>query len=86
MILNVAKRQKLKLKDDLDKAFNSKVFKAEVYDRIIYQRWLGHLEITNGYRWHETTEDMCYLCHKWAYSLVLWDTRLASNENIFKSV
>jgi hypothetical protein len=29
---------------------------------------------------------MCYLCKKWAYSLVLWDTKLASNASIFKSV
>ena len=54
-------------------------YQAQASDRIIFQRFLGHFEILNGFRWHEVDMDECYICEKWAYSLVLWDDKLAKN-------
>ena len=39
-------------------------------DVLIFQRYLGHLEIVNGHRWVERTE--CFICSKWIYTLVIW--------------
>ena len=57
---------------------------AQASDRIVFQRFLGHFEILNGFRWHEVDIEECFICEKWSYSLFLWDKKLA--RNCYKSV
>jgi len=56
-----------------------------VDERVVFQRFLGHLEILNGYRWQEVDTEDCYLCAKWTYSVFMFDKRIGSNENIMKT-
>ena len=70
----------MKLKNILKKG----KYQAQASDRIVFQRFLGHFEILNGFRWHEVDVGECYLCEKWSYSLILWDENLA--KNYYKSV
>jgi uncharacterized protein with PIN domain len=52
MLIHEARRQKERNKEAVSQAFESKVYRAEIYDRVVFQRFLGHLEILNSFRWH----------------------------------
>ena len=61
----------------LNKLLRVNRFEANKTDRVVFQRFLGHYEILNGYRWHEVDVDECFICENWSYSLILWDKKLA---------
>jgi len=70
--------------DQVELAFTSHVYEAEVPDRIVFQRFLGHLEILGGHRWQESTN--CFMCQKWAYSIFVCDPKLSSDPFLFNSI
>ena len=37
-----------------------------INDRIIFNRFLGHIEIQNGHEWKMDTR--CWICEKWKYT------------------
>ena len=53
---------------------------------MVFQRFLGHFEIMNGYRWHEVDEQDCFLCHDWSYCVYLYDKKIAANTDFYDSV
>ena len=61
----------------LEEILRTNRFQPLKSDRLVFQRFLGHYEILNGFRWHETTDDKCYFCQNWSYSLFLWDKELS---------
>ena len=61
-------------------------FEANITDRVVFQRFLGHYEILNGYRWHEVDETDCYLCHNWSYCVFLHDRKIAKDKDFYFSV
>ena len=61
----------------LEEILRTNRFQPVKSDRIVFQRFLGHYEILNGFRWKETTDDKCYYCQNWSYSLIIWDKELA---------
>jgi len=50
----------------------------KVSDSVVFQRFLGHLEIINGHRWEEVDGNDCYICKKWAYCLFFWDQSIGN--------
>ena len=52
-------------------------FEVGIMDRVVFQRFLGHHEIINGYRWREVEEKLCFMCNKWSYCVFLYDKKLA---------
>ena len=58
-------------------------FNAVITDRVVFQRFLGHYEILNGYRWQEVDQNDCYICQEWAYCIYIYDRRLAHDVDVY---
>ena len=69
-----------------NKAVKKGAYEALITDRVVFQRFLGHFEIMNGYRWHEVDEQDCFLCHDWSYCVYLYDRKIAANTDFYDSV
>ena len=83
---NTNKLQEGTQKTMVAKAMQSGGLEANITDRVVFQRFLGHYEILNGYRWHEVVDTDCYLCNNWSYCIFLHDKNIAKDEDVYHSV
>lgn len=74
------------VKAKFKQAMRKGALEAPIRDRVVFQRFLGHYEILNGYRWHEVDESDCYLCNDWSYCVFLYDKNLARDEDIYHTM
>lgn len=83
---NTHKLQNQPIKQKFKQAMQKGGLEAPIRDRVVFQRFLGHYEILNGYRWHEVDETDCFLCNDWSYCVFLSDKNLARDEDVYHTV
>ena len=52
-------------------------------DRLVFQRFLGHREIKDGYKWK--VHSHCWICDQHRYTLFMWSKNLANSDVFIKN-